>query len=377
MTLFDSADAQSLFVQTQWQKAHAYLPQALNTADFKVLPQTLRSLASKDEIESRYIQGFAMDEPWYCDYGPFESTHTFTNTEFPWTLLIQGLEQHCEPARTLLTLFNFLPRWRLEDIMASLASKDGSVGAHFDYYDVFLVQIAGHRDWRLGQWCNEQTTLKTDSDVKLLESFEQTDQIHTAPGDILYIPAGLAHWGIAQDDDCITLSVGFRSPSANELAHETFAILADEFNPHTHYQDSVAAIDRDPYRINLIAHENIAQWFKQITPEKIAYAAQQAFGQLVTEHRHPVPETDHQPNNGHEIRHVLSSGKALKLTAQPYHRLAYSENTLFINGDSYSVRTVLAQECCHGKITVTLSQDERELIEQWCNEYGFSISPYV
>src|SRR5690606_24082984 len=49
----------------------------------------------------------------------------------------------------LLEHFRFLPRWRIDDIMISFAATGGSVGAHVDHYDVFLLQAHGHRRWMI------------------------------------------------------------------------------------------------------------------------------------------------------------------------------------------------------------------------------------
>jgi len=102
-----------------------------------------------------------------------------------------------DEARHIFSCFDFLPQWRLEDIMASYAPIGGGVGPHFDYYDVFLIQVSGSRQWRLGQLCDETTELQDNSQVKLLEQFTTEVTHELNPGDMIYIPAGKAHWGVA------------------------------------------------------------------------------------------------------------------------------------------------------------------------------------
>jgi hypothetical protein len=60
-----------------------------------------------------------------------------------WTLLVQGVDLHHEGVHALLRQFRFLPDARLDDLMISYASDTGGVGAHFDSYDVFLLQVQG------------------------------------------------------------------------------------------------------------------------------------------------------------------------------------------------------------------------------------------
>ena len=60
-----------------------------------------------------------------------------------WTLLVQAVDHWIPEAAQLLEQFNFIPRWRIDDLMMSYASDGGGVGPHFDNYDVFLVQTSG------------------------------------------------------------------------------------------------------------------------------------------------------------------------------------------------------------------------------------------
>ena len=50
----------------------------------------------------------------------------------------------------------------------------------------------------------------------LLASFDTDEDWLLGPGDVLYLPPGVAHWGTAHGD-CMTYSLGFRAPDRREL----------------------------------------------------------------------------------------------------------------------------------------------------------------
>jgi len=118
--------------------------------------------------------------------------------------------------RELLPHFDFLPPWRLDDVMASYAAPGGSVGPHVDQYDVFLLQVEGQRRWQIGTFCDGSPVLRQDTDLSLLANFEATQEWVLDPGDMLYLPPQLSHWGTAVTE-CVTFSIGFRSPNLADM----------------------------------------------------------------------------------------------------------------------------------------------------------------
>lgn len=123
--------------------------------------------------------------------------------------------------------------------MVSYATRGGGVGPHFDRYDVFLVQGQGQRQWQIGQRCDLYTPLQADQSLHLLQNFEESECFTLSAGDILYLPPYLAHWGTALDNDCITYSVGFRSPSQSELVDDFIATLQSRLSEDDRFQDSI------------------------------------------------------------------------------------------------------------------------------------------
>ena len=195
----------------------------------------LAGLATSPDVESRIVVKQPGQHAWTLRAGPFADADFGGLPARDWTLLVQALDLWVPEIEPLLERINFLPRWRIDDVMASYAVPGGSVGPHFDQYDVFLVQVDGQRRWQLGAACDAQTPLVPGLELKILESFDAQQDWVLEPGDALYVPPGIAHWGIAESH-CMTLSVGFRSPLLTDLLGDLAAELAAQ--AHTeHYRD--------------------------------------------------------------------------------------------------------------------------------------------
>ncbi len=165
-------------------------------------------------------------------------------------MLVQGLELHLPSAQALLAPFRFIPQARLDDLMVSWAAEGGGVGPHFDSYDVFLIQVQGQRRWRIGRMPDAR--LRPDLPVKIIENFQPEQEWVLAPGDMLYLPPGWAHDGDAVDGECMTCSVGFRSPRRSELARETLLRLADAVEDETD-ESARPAVYADPDQLATVA----------------------------------------------------------------------------------------------------------------------------
>jgi 50S ribosomal protein L16 3-hydroxylase len=141
------------------------------------------------------------------------------------TFLVQGVEQHVPAAWDLLARFSFLPWARIDDLMISWASPGGGVGPHVDDYDVFLLQGSGRRRWQIA--APGPVVLDPDEDLRIVRDFRPTAEWVLAPGDMLYLPPGVPHWGTAVDE-CMTLSVGFLAPRHEQLAQNFLAFLSQQ-----------------------------------------------------------------------------------------------------------------------------------------------------
>lgn len=304
----------------------------------------LAGIACEYDGDARLV--FASGQDWRAEHGPFDETTFAALPEQGWTLLVQAVDQWIPEVGELLSQFAFLPRWRLDDIMVSYATPGGGVGPHFDYYDVFLLQVHGRREWKIGQACDAHSPLRDNPDMKLLRDFHTTATHVLDAGDMLYLPAGIAHWGTAMDTDCITLSVGFRAPSRNELLEACGeAILPDD---DIRYRDTPESIDTDPWRINEAVINNLQQLCaaSHLPREQLL----EAFGCMVTEPRYPERiAAEHtlspEPLTGNALRNI-GHNPASRFSYYSHHDQAL----LFVDGQAHATDNLTAQGICHGSL---------------------------
>jgi 50S ribosomal protein L16 3-hydroxylase len=214
------------FLARHWQRSPLFMAGAASGLAHPDA-DTLAGLALEPEVESRLIRG-AGNGPWHLEQGPLEEQRFSELGDRDWTLLIQSVDHYLTEVSLLLDDFGFVPGWRLDDIMISYAAEGGSVGPHFDQYDVFLIQATGQRHWQVGPKCDEHSRLRGDVPLKMLAHMPIEQEYTAGPGDVLYLPPGVAHHGVALDSECITWSVGFRAPDYRDLLAEMVAeTLAD------------------------------------------------------------------------------------------------------------------------------------------------------
>ena len=205
------------FLAEYWQKKPLLIKHALPNFISPLSPDDLAGLSCEEEFESRVVKGSTHRNDWSLESGPFQDDYFESAPQNDWTLLIQGVDKHILEVYKLIQEFDFIPRWRFDDVMISFAAKGGSVGPHYDHYDVFLLQGLGRRQWQISSIdCNPNNYVK-NSQLRIMESFHEEDTFIAEPGDVLYVPPGIAHHGISLDSECTTLSFGYRSYSATEM----------------------------------------------------------------------------------------------------------------------------------------------------------------
>jgi 50S ribosomal protein L16 3-hydroxylase len=213
------------FLDEHWQKKPLPIRQAFENFTPPLDPDELAGLACEDDVESRLvIQTPGATPEWHVRQGPFTAEDFAALPPTHWTLLVQDVDKHVPECAELLDHFRFLPDWRIDDIMVSFAAPQGSVGPHIDAYDVFLLQGLGERRWLLDP-SPETTSIIPDIELKLLNNFTPNQDHTLSSGDMLYLPPGVAHHGVAQND-CMTLSIGFRAPSHAEMLADFAGWLA-------------------------------------------------------------------------------------------------------------------------------------------------------
>jgi len=236
------------FLANYWQKKPLLIRKAFDAFNSPVSAEELAGLACEMDIESRLILEKDGATPWEVRHGPFtEAAFTKLPTSH-WTLLVQDVEKHLPELLPLLDIFNFIPAWRLDDLMISYASDQGSVGPHLDAYDVFLIQAQGQRHWSISSQYSEQSPTLNDIDLKILQDFSSDQDWTLQPGDMLYLPPDVAHHGVALGE-CITCSVGFRAPSINDLVHSYTDHIIQTLNSTQRYADPNRSRQTNPHEL--------------------------------------------------------------------------------------------------------------------------------
>ncbi|CRM53225.1 MULTISPECIES: ribosomal protein uL16 3-hydroxylase [Pseudomonas] len=319
------------FLRDYWQKKPLLIRQAIPDFESPIDADELAGLALEEEVESRLVIEHG-ERPWELRRGPFAEDAFSTLPEREWTLLVQAVDQFVPEVAELLEQFRFLPSWRIDDVMISFAAPGGSVGPHFDNYDVFLLQAQGKRNWKIGQMCNSESPLLQHADLRILAEFEESAEWVLEPGDMLYLPPRLAHFGIAEDD-CMTYSVGFRAPSAAEVLTHFTDFLAQYLTDEERYTDADAQPVSDPHQIQSDALDRLKSLLAEhMSDERMLLTW---FGQFMTEPRYPELVAGEEVG---EEDFISSLQDGAILVRNPSARMAWSEVDddvlLFASGQS-------------------------------------------
>ncbi|KRP67899.1 cupin domain-containing protein [Pseudomonas orientalis] len=319
------------FLRDYWQKKPLLIRQAIPDFESPIDADELAGLALEEEVESRLVIEHG-ERPWELRRGPFAEDAFSTLPEREWTLLVQAVDQFVPEVAELLEHFRFLPSWRIDDVMISFAAPGGSVGPHFDNYDVFLLQAQGKRNWKIGQMCSSESALLQHADLRILADFEESAEWVLEPGDMLYLPPRLAHFGIAEDN-CMTYSVGFRAPSAAEVLTHFTDFLSQYLTDEERYTDADAQPVSDPHQIQSDALDRLKSLLAEhMSDERMLLTW---FGQFMTEPRYPEMVAGEEVG---EEDFVSSLQDGAILIRNPSARMAWSEVDddvlLFASGQS-------------------------------------------
>jgi 50S ribosomal protein L16 3-hydroxylase len=316
------------FLKKHWQRRPLLVRQALPAIKPPLSPQQLMRLAADDCVQSRLVSAFA--SRWQLTHGPFETGDLPALTRKRWTLLVQGVNLHDDAAHDLMSHFRFIPDARLDDLMISLASDQGGVGPHLDSYDVFLVQVWGSRRWRIAP--PGQDAFQPGLPLKILQRFEPTEEWVLEPGDMLYVPPGWAHDGVAQGP-CMTASVGFRAPSRLEFLREFLAQAAD--NPggtDPRFQDWGRPATRHAAALPDDLDSQLRKWASTWRPTK--QAIDDFIGRFLTE---PAAQVFFEPSLGRVGSDFIGLAARNGLSLDRRTRMMYRGRSIFINGEALAM----------------------------------------
>ncbi len=308
------------FMQRHWQKKPLLVRAAVPALAPPISRNDLFALAARDDVRSRLVQ--QVGRQWRLDHGPFSRRSLPALRQTGWTLLVQGVDRHCDEVARLQQQFRFLPDARLDDVMVSYASDRGGVGPHQDSYDVFLLQASGQRRWRIARAKNE--TLRAGLPLRILANFEAEQEFLLDAGDMLYLPPGYAHDGVAVGE-CLTCSIGFRAPRRRELGVELLQRMAEAVPESTDdpvYRDPDQAAVSTPALLPAALRQFAESSMRELLQRP--HALSRALGEYLTE-----PQA-----NVWFVPQVLD---------RDYHRVVLDRKTrmlhdrrhVFVNGESY------------------------------------------
>lgn len=323
------------FLRDYWQKQPLLIRNPWQQWQNPLSPDELAGLACEDHVESRLIT--QMTDDWNAEHGPLPATRFGELGKSPWTLLVQAADHHVPDVAALIAPFRFIPNWRIDDVMVSYASDGGGVGPHFDHYDVFLVQGLGQRRWQIGGMCDDHTGLRSHEDLLLLADFEAAQEWVLNPGDMLYIPPGIAHNGVAVGKDCMTYSIGFRSPSRKELIGNWCDDLMPALTDDDRYCDPDLSVQSNPGEIPQAAIDRLHAMLTETLNDRAAFA--RWFGEYNSTPRYP--DTDWRPEEPIETEHLrgllTADHPLLRNSASRFSFVREEEDELllFVDGECF------------------------------------------
>ena len=342
------------FFNEYWQKKPLLIRNAIDDFESLISADELAGLSLEHDVQSRIIIEKAADKPWKVLYSPLDESVFSEMPETHWTLLVSDVEKHIPEFTQITDQFRFIPDWRIDDLMISYAPEGGSVGAHIDQYDVFLLQAEGQRRWQIDSKEIQDEDFIDGLDIRILKEFLPDFDWVLNPGDLLYLPPRIAHHGVAVND-CLTYSVGFRANSHNELV-TSFTDHLLNTNENKQRYDAID-FQQHPAEITTATIEEL----KSILINNLQTDSTQVeewFGQFITEQKfelETVPEYEFSDFTTAQD-YLLSDNTIHRHPAIRFAFISHTdEASLFINAKKYLCSLDFAKTLC----------DEREIV---CND---------
>ena len=349
------------FLQEYWQKKPLLIHQAFPDHDPLIPANELAGLACEEGVESRLIIQQKQTDLWELQHGPF-TEETFSRLpESHWTLLVQAVDHWLPEAARFIQQFDFIPNWRVDDLMISYASHGGGVGPHYDNYDVFLIQAAGKRQWEIGGKYDQHSPCRPDTPVLILDQWQHKESCLLEPGDMLYLPPQTGHNGVAVGDHCMTYSVGFRAPSHSELLSSFSDAMIDRLGNEDRYSDQNLKIQNNPGEISRQALEEIQEIFRQYYQDQELVS--DWFGRFVTESKYASDGTTSGTRCTVDdlIKHHSKGGIIIRNEGSRFAFIHQKDKfTLFVDGKAF--------EC---------DQDTKRFAENLCEQHPIILDQFI
>lgn len=355
------------FLRDYWQQRPLLVRGALPMQPLPLQPEDLAGLACEEFALARLVRYQREHDRWSLQQGPFAESVFPALPRQDWTLLVQDVDKWDADVRGLLDCFSFLPRWRIDDVMVSYAAAGGSVGPHVDQYDVFLIQGLGARRWQIDLAATPDLSYRDDCELRVLQRFSASHGWNLAPGDLLYLPPGVPHFGEAIEP-CMTFSVGMRAPSLAEMIADLADHVAERWGETPRYADRDLRASRHPGELDAAALRRARECLQGVLDDDDLLA--DWFAALASRYRaSPQFAAPPKPPSGTQISKRLSRGSRLR--RNPLGRLLYRRQAggarLYALGEAYTVSLPLAraladQDALAAAEWQALSADDRAVV---------------
>jgi len=329
------------FLEEYWQKKPLVIRQAFPEFKSPISAEELAGLACEEEVNSRIVIEKGGEHPWQPIYGPMDDDVFAGLPETHWTLLVNDVEKHLPELAWIVDCFRFIPEWRIDDLMISYAPLGGSVGPHMDLYDVFILQADGHRRWQLNSQPVASDNQVAGTPLRIQKDFIAEHEYLLAPGDLIYIPPGVSHYGVATDD-CMSYSIGFRATSHADLVNDFVGYITQDLDSQLVYRDSDLVSQQHSNEITADAVERVRKIFEHYLKADHPQLTRW-LGRFMSD-----PKTDVSRELDHEIDDIAQLPPTL--FRHPASRFAFSDFDnqclLFVDGEDYGTSRAFAERLC-------------------------------
>ena len=349
------------FLKEYWQQRPLVIQQGFRNFRSPISADELAGLACEEEVHSRIVIEKGGERPWQLINGPMDEEIFASLPETHWTLLVNDAEKHLAELACIVDAFRFIPEWRVDDLMISYAPQGGSVGPHVDQYDVFILQAQGHRRWQLSSQRVDEKNQLANVDLKIQKNFTAEQEWLLAPGDIIYIPPGISHYGVATDD-CLSFSIGFRAPSEAEMLTDFIDYISRDIPEHHTYRDKNLTPQPNPNEITNVTIDCVREQFKKyLDPEHPELA--RWFGCFVSDNKADLVCGNDDYFDSYkqlaQVHPVLVRNIASRFAFYGQNPVCF----LFIDGKDYTADRAFAEALCE-KRNVILAEHDFNTAEQ-------------
>ena len=324
------------FLRDYWQQKPLLIRQAFPNFISPLSPDELAGLACETDT-ARIVLEKGGKQPWEVRHGPFDEDEFAHLPDSHWTLLVNDTDQFLPELKAVLEPFRFLPDWRIDDLMISFAVEGGSVGPHIDEYDVFLIQAQGKRRWQINQQAPDKQNFLPDLELRIMRDFQVEQEWVLEPGDMLYLPPNVPHYGVALDQ-CMTYSVGFRAPTQADMLEKLVDDLLDEPRLRQRFSDQARELQTHPGELMANDRDKLIDFIVDALPQDLN-ALQTWLGKYLTTLKNDNNLIDEDCLKYKQIEKALK--QKFKLTKSLNSRLLYiineDEINLYANGIEYKI----------------------------------------